>query len=334
MKDLKGRPCQTLFIYHTGALGDTLFLYPALRAFRETHPHSRIVAIGGEPWRLLSFLGWVDATFSCHSRFVSYWFGKGPTSCPVELKDLLKPPLKAWIFLRHPPQGLLSWLSPLCLEPPVCLPVFPAFGHAVEFYARRLLGVNHKGPWAELGPYSKALGAIPRSILYERSVIIHFGSGNPIKNLPSSWVRELCQSLKACNVQPFLLAGPAEIEKGLLKDLGLQGVPVLAPESLEDLYGLLKKYRAFVGTDSGPTHMASAMGLYTLAFFGPSDPRRFGIWGPFGAVFWAKEDCSPCMPDTPAQALSKNRRCLVSHSPLYVAQTLKNFFDRGLACAL
>jgi ADP-heptose:LPS heptosyltransferase len=329
MKNLKDKLCRTLFIYHPGALGDALFLYPVLRIFRETHPNAKIVAIGGEPWRLLSFLGWVDETFSCHSRFVSEWFGKEPMSCPIELRGPLKPPLKAWIFLSHPPEGLLNWLSPLCLDPPVYLPVFPPSGHAVKFYARRLLGINHEGPWPELAPHPKVSRAIDHPVSPERSVIIHAGSGNPIKNLPLSWIPELCQFLKAQSIQPSLLAGPSEIERGLFKDLGAQEVPLLAPENLEGLYSLLKKHRAFVGTDSGPTHMASAMGLYTLAFFGPSDPKRFSIWGASGAVFWVREDCAPCMLGKPPQSCGRNRPCLLSHNPLYAAQSLKNFFDRG-----
>ncbi len=40
----------------------------------------------------------------------------------------------------------------------------------------------------------------------------------------------------------------------------------------------------FVGTDSGPTHLAAAAGTPTLALFGPTDPARFGPVGPRAAA--------------------------------------------------
>lgn len=328
MKDIEEQACQTLLIYHNGALGDTLFLYPVLRIFREFHPHSQIVVIGGEPWRLLAFLGWVDSVFSCHSRFVSDWFRENTATCPVELVSLLKPPLKAWIFLHHPPRGLLNWLSPLCIEPPTCIPVYPSSGHATEFYAKMLLGIHYKGPWPHLGPKSPTPKTSSSPPPAKRSAIIHAGSGNPIKNLPLTWVEELCQSLKTYNIEPYLLIGPAESERGFLENLATQEVPLLIPETLKALYEMLGKHRTFVGTDSGPTHLASAMGLYTLAFFGPSDPEKFSIWGPFGAVFWGREDCAPCMRERAPKSCSLHRPCLLRHTPSDAARSLKAFFDR------
>jgi ADP-heptose:LPS heptosyltransferase len=49
-----------------------------------------------------------------------------------------------------------------------------------------------------------------------------------------------------------------------------------------------------VGNDSGITHMAAALGVPTVAIFGPSDPR---VWSPRGkrvTVVRSKIACSPC----------------------------------------
>ena len=50
-------------------------------------------------------------------------------------------------------------------------------------------------------------------------------------------------------------------------------------ESLEQLEQMLRECSVFAGSDSGPTHVAAAMGLRTLAIFGPTDPAR---WAPIG----------------------------------------------------
>ena len=50
--------------------------------------------------------------------------------------------------------------------------------------------------------------------------------------------------------------------------------------SLDELAGVVRAARVFVGCDSGPTHLAAQMGVSTAALFGPTDP---GTWGPVGA---------------------------------------------------
>jgi len=49
--------------------------------------------------------------------------------------------------------------------------------------------------------------------------------------------------------------------------------------SLRELAQYLRQCRAFVGNDSGITHLAAYLGCPTVALFGPTDPR---MWGPLG----------------------------------------------------
>jgi ADP-heptose:LPS heptosyltransferase len=48
---------------------------------------------------------------------------------------------------------------------------------------------------------------------------------------------------------------------------------------LERLAALIARAGAFVGNDSGPTHLAAALGRPTVALFGPTDPA---VWAPLG----------------------------------------------------
>ena len=64
--------------------------------------------------------------------------------------------------------------------------------------------------------------------------------------------------------------------------------------SMKGLGALLKKACLMVGQDSGPMHMASALGTPTLALFGPSDPSWSAPYGNIHKVASANVNCSPC----------------------------------------
>ncbi len=61
---------------------------------------------------------------------------------------------------------------------------------------------------------------------------------------------------------------------------------------LRALGGFISRCTAFVANDSGPMHMARAMGVPTLAFFGSTDPAMFDFRG--HEVLFAGIDCAPC----------------------------------------
>ena len=60
------------------------------------------------------------------------------------------------------------------------------------------------------------------------------------------------------------------------------GAILAHPSSLEELIGATRRARAVIGLDSGPLHLAAAVGAPGVALFGPTDPARNG---PFGSTF-------------------------------------------------
>lgn len=64
---------------------------------------------------------------------------------------------------------------------------------------------------------------------------------------------------------------------------------------LETLIGLLAEAALVVTNDSGPMHVAAALGTPTLAIFGATDPDVTGPLGPRTRVVSHKVDCSPCL---------------------------------------
>lgn len=61
---------------------------------------------------------------------------------------------------------------------------------------------------------------------------------------------------------------------------------------LKALGGFISRCSAFVANDSGPMHMARALCVPTLAFFGSTDPKMFSFEG--HAQLFAGVECAPC----------------------------------------
>lgn len=59
-----------------------------------------------------------------------------------------------------------------------------------------------------------------------------------------------------------------------------KGAVIPHPSTIEGLIGATRAAQAVVGVDSGPLHVASAMGKPGVAIFGPTDPARNGPYGP------------------------------------------------------
>jgi len=64
--------------------------------------------------------------------------------------------------------------------------------------------------------------------------------------------------------------------------------------SLRDLAWLYRLASILITTDSGPMHIAAAMGTPAIALFGPTDPARTGPYGNGHTVIRKKMNCSPC----------------------------------------
>jgi hypothetical protein len=140
------------------------------------------------------------------------------------------------------------------------LPVEGCGAHAVDFYLQQARSIA-----------DCASDGIPRiACPAERGdfAVIHPFAGSPQKRWPLERFRELAGRL-APHMQVEWCAGPQDELAGAVR--------------FEDLYELacwLATARIYIGNDSGPTHLAAAVGTPVVALFGPSDPS---VWAPRGA---------------------------------------------------
>jgi ADP-heptose:LPS heptosyltransferase len=64
--------------------------------------------------------------------------------------------------------------------------------------------------------------------------------------------------------------------------------------TLLELAALISRCDLFLSNDTGPMHIASAVGVTTIGLFGPGDPSRFAPFTPDGIALKGDVPCSPC----------------------------------------
>lgn len=121
----------------------------------------------------------------------------------------------------------------------------------------------------------------------KRLGVIHPGSGGQRKCWHLDNFIGIAKTLRAAKVEVLFLLGPAEAERLAAADVArLAAVGKVATDlSLTGVVGVLGCADAFVGNDSGVTHLAAGMGLRTFAMFGPTDPALYRPLGPALTVF-------------------------------------------------
>jgi ADP-heptose:LPS heptosyltransferase len=60
----------------------------------------------------------------------------------------------------------------------------------------------------------------------------------------------------------------------------------------------MRNARFVVSNDSGPMHIAAALGIPVFAVFGPTDPKRTGPYGKGHSIIKADVSCAPCFKRT------------------------------------
>jgi ADP-heptose:LPS heptosyltransferase len=113
----------------------------------------------------------------------------------------------------------------------------------------------------------------------KRVLAIHPGSGSPAKNWsPQNFAKVADWASERSKV--LLISGPAQ--DGVAEVMGSmkKASPLVADNlPLIHMAAVLKMSSAYLGNDSGVTHLAASLGLPTVAIFGPTNPA---IWGPRG----------------------------------------------------
>jgi heptosyltransferase III len=116
----------------------------------------------------------------------------------------------------------------------------------------------------------------------EKLVVIQPGSGGSHKCCHLDNFLSVAKVLASEGVEVIFLLGPAEMERLSTSAIGrIETISrILTNLSLADVLAVLSNAGGYIGNDSGITHLSAALGIRTVAVFGPTDPEVYSPIGP------------------------------------------------------
>jgi len=246
-------------VVHVGGIGDLLLTAPAIARLAEAGP----VDAAGRPERLalLVHAGLVRKAYSMDSVDLASAF-TGPSAT---LTAFVQQYDRAVVWMRDA-EGACEGFRAAGVADVRAFPGLPPAGwdrHASAYYLEQL--------GYDAGPALRLRFSPP---LPRHDVVIHPGSGGRAKNWPMGRFAEVAEMLRRAGREVTWCAGPAEEELSLPPD-----ADVLRCETLLALARHLAGSAAYLGNDSGVSHLAAACGARCAVVFGPTDAR---VWAPRG----------------------------------------------------
>ncbi len=131
-------------------------------------------------------------------------------------------------------------------------------------------------------------------------VAIHPGSPIALKRWLPDRYAELADWLIAQKRAQILFVGVTDEIPIVMEIQALmrgESINIAGNTTLTQLASILHTCNVFIGNDSGPMHLAAAVGTQTIGLYGPGDPTRFGPVGIKCQTIQGQPDC-PCVGTT------------------------------------
>lgn len=102
--------------------------------------------------------------------------------------------------------------------------------------------------------------------------------------------------IKQANADVIFTGGMEDHEaiEYIISNMKTRAANLAGKTDLKTLAALYEKTSIVVSTDTGPMHLAAAIGTPVVALFGPTAPWRTGPFGPGHTIIKADLECSPC----------------------------------------
>lgn len=110
-------------------------------------------------------------------------------------------------------------------------------------------------------------------------ILLSPGGGWGAKQWPASRYGRVARSLGQDGHRVLINFGPGEEELAKAVEAASGGSAKMVNCSLPELITLTRRARLFIGGDTGPMHLAAALGIPVVAIFGPTNPARNGPFG-------------------------------------------------------
>jgi len=110
-------------------------------------------------------------------------------------------------------------------------------------------------------------------------VLLNPGAGWVAKQWPAQRYGQVAKRLAQDGMKSLINFGPGEVPLVQAVEDASEGAAQRIACSLTELIALMRRARLFIGGDTGPMHLAAALGIPVVAIFGPTDPARNGPFG-------------------------------------------------------
>ncbi|MGA7381340.1 MAG: lipopolysaccharide heptosyltransferase I [Terriglobales bacterium] len=109
--------------------------------------------------------------------------------------------------------------------------------------------------------------------------LLNPGAGWGAKQWPAERYGEVAKQLAEGGLKSLINFGPGEEELAQAVEAASAGSAEAVGCTLTELIALTRRAQLFIGGDTGPMHLAAALGIPVVAIFGPTDPARNGPYG-------------------------------------------------------
>lgn len=350
---VRRKPCRPLsrldpqkvrhvLILHATGLGDLLLSTPALRALRETYPHWTLDLLVSPPFADL---------VRHHPGIRRLWLypGRGPGLFRLG-RDLRRQGYDLAIILHgnDPEATLLAHLSgapfiigsagsPLAFVYSTAVPRSQPLEHATEHRLNyvRLLGADTRDKRMELFLPQEA------EVRAEDILKQHFGaSASRLMALHPTgsgaykwWPLENFVALGAFLYERYqapllIISGHKDrpVAEALAARLPGPSLVTGGRHSLITVAGMLKRARLLVANDSGPLHMALALGVPSLALIGADHPARIGPYQVDWGTYLYKKD-EVCREEPCLNRKCTDNRCMQAIGVQDAVRTIESWWE-------
>ncbi len=295
-----------VLLFKPGAIGDLLQLSPVVRAVKERLPEARITLMAGSA---------ASAELFAHNPLVEEvlvfdrkgehrtWRASGKLWAEVRRR-------RFDLVVNYQRSNLKGWLLLTAAFPCRLLVYRKARGrvvHAVENHLEAVapLGIDPRTADRRLELFPGPGAARWASELLEREGLtgrtlaaLNPGASHPVNRWPAGNFATLAGRLHAeLGMAVILVGGPQdrELADAVVDQTCVPVVDLAGRASLLQTGALLARCAVAVSGDTGPMHMATAVGTKVVALFGAADPDRTGPVGAGHQVIASRElECVPC----------------------------------------
>ncbi|NPA49391.1 MAG: lipopolysaccharide heptosyltransferase I [Thermodesulfobacteria bacterium] len=322
-----------ILLVKLSSLGDVIQALPVLSGLKAVFPEAEIDWVVEEPSaailrnhpllrRLLVFrrpqilAGLKRGSFAELRRFL-HPLREETYDVVLDLQGLLKSGLIVGVSRGRCKVGFANHREGSPLFYNLKLPPYDPEMHAVRRYLSTLRVFGLETPEAHFSfPPLPPLEELRRKFaLPERFAVLVPVARWPTKLWTTEGWQVLAQRLKREGIFPVIVGakGDASYARKILA--GAPGLSLCGETDLLELATLLRGASVIVSVDTGPMHLAAALGKPVVALFGPTAPWRTGPYGEGHRVIFKGLSCSPCFKRECA-----SRRCLTEIAPEEVLQ--------------